>query len=380
MKKVIELKDLSHVYPNGFRAVNTINLTVENEEVCVLIGPSGCGKSTTLNMINKLIPISEGSIWIDGKNINTLSSIELRRNIGYAIQEVALFPHWTVAQNIATVPVLNKWTKKRIDNRVDELLNLMGLEPDQYRDKYPVQLSGGEQQRVGVARALGADPPILLMDEPFGAIDPITRKRLQDEFLLIQEKIHKTVVFVTHDIQEALKMGNRIAILNGGELVQQGTPKAILEQPANTFVAEFMGTDRNMKWLQLTFAEELLGYSDRYAYVSDPVETVLKKAAGSHLMSIPILDKDGKMLGFVRERDLKSENQNWIKKVRPFEQTVERTTTIYDALFYIILDQNNYLPVSDGQGRYLGVITQDRVNALLANINNQDIEMGRLDA
>ncbi len=368
---MIELKDLSHVYPNGFRAVNSINLTVENEEVCVLIGPSGCGKSTTLNMINKLIPTSGGSIWIDGKDINTLSSIELRRNIGYGIQEVALFPHWTVAQNIATVPVLDKWDKKRIDNRVDELLNLMGLEPDQYRDKYPSQLSGGEQQRVGVARALGADPPILLMDEPFGAIDPITRKRLQDEFLLIQEKIHKTIVFVTHDIQEALKMGDRIAILNNGELIQQGTPKAILEQPANTFVAEFMGTDRNMKWLQLTFAEELLCYPDRYAYVSDPVETVLKKAAGTHLVSLPVLDTDGKMLGFIRERDLKSEKQNWIKKVHPFEQTIERTTTIYDALFYIILDKNNYLPVSDGRGRYLGVITQDRVNALLSGYNKQ---------
>lgn len=330
-------------------------------------------------MINKLIPISEGSIWIDDKNINTMSSIELRRNIGYAIQEVALFPHWTVAQNIATVPILNNWAKKRIDNRVDELLNLMGLEPDHYRDKYPIQLSGGEQQRVGVARALGADPPILLMDEPFGAIDPITRKRLQDEFLLIQEKIRKTIVFVTHDIQEALKMGNRIAILNAGELVQKGTPKAILEQPANTFVAEFMGTDRNMKWLQLTFAEELLCYSDRHACISDSVETVLKKAAGTHLVSIPILDTDGKILGFVHERDLKSEKQNWTKKIRPFEQTVERTTTIYDALFYIILDQNNYLPVSDGQGRYLGVITQDRVITLLSDINNPDVKMERSD-
>jgi osmoprotectant transport system ATP-binding protein len=216
------------------------------------VGPSGCGKTTTMRMVNRLIEITDGEILIDGEPNTAMSGTRLRRKIGYAIQQIGLFPHRTIADNIGTVPHLLGWDKGRIRNRVDELLELVGLSPGEYRDRYPAELSGGQQQRVGVARALAADPPIMLMDEPFGAVDPITRERLQDEFLRIQEDIKKTIVFVTHDIDEAIKMGNKIAILKqGGILAQYDTPETILAYPNSEFVASFVGTDRILKRLSL---------------------------------------------------------------------------------------------------------------------------------
>ncbi|MFW5696263.1 MAG: ABC transporter ATP-binding protein, partial [Phototrophicaceae bacterium] len=221
---MIEFKEVVKEYPNGFRAVDELNMVIPDGEITVLIGPSGCGKTTSMRMINRLIPITKGQILIDGRDINEMPVEELRRNIGYAIQQIGLFPHMTVYENIAIVPRLLNWEEDRIRHRVDELLDLVGLDADIYRDVYPRQMSGGQQQRVGVARALGADPPIMLMDEPFGAIDPITREVLQDEFLQIQERVGKTIVFVTHDIDEAIKMGDRIAILRDGRLIQFDTP------------------------------------------------------------------------------------------------------------------------------------------------------------
>lgn len=307
---------------------------------------------------------------IDGEDITCMNTIALRRNIGYAIQEVALFPHMTVAQNIATVPALKKWGANRINSRVDELLHLIGLDPAQYRSKYPLQLSGGERQRVGVARALGADPSILLMDEPFGAIDPITRKRLQDEFLMIQKKIHKTVVFVTHDIQEAIKMGNKIAILDRGNLIQYGTPKEILEQPANSFVEEFMGTDRNMKWLQLIFVEELLEMNDVFCLNTDSLESVHRKIKDTYLRSLPVLDNNHRLLGYIYQGALREASQDWVNRILPYDKHIDRKASVYDALFYIFVDRNNYLPITDENGRYLGVVTQKKLNSLLSSLDN----------
>jgi osmoprotectant transport system ATP-binding protein len=321
-------------------------------------------------MINKLLPITDGEILIDGEDITCMNTIALRRNIGYAIQEVALFPHMTVAQNIATVPALKKWGANRINSRVDELLHLIGLDPAQYRSKYPLQLSGGERQRVGVARALGADPSILLMDEPFGAIDPITRKRLQDEFLMIQKKIHKTVVFVTHDIQEAIKMGNKIAILDRGNLIQYGTPKEILEQPANSFVEEFMGTDRNMKWLQLIFVEELLEMNDVFCLNTDSLESVHRKIKDTYLRSLPVLDNNHRLLGYIYQGALREASQDWVNRILPYDKHIDRKASVYDALFYIFVDRNNYLPITDENGRYLGVVTQKKLNSLLSSLDN----------
>jgi osmoprotectant transport system ATP-binding protein len=216
---VIKLDKVTKVYPDGTEAVKEVSFEVDKGELCVLLGTSGCGKTTTMKMINLLIPITEGRIYIDGVDNTKMDENELRRNIGYAIQEIGLFPHMTVRQNIETVPVLKGWTKAERSKRAEELLELVGMDSSEFMDKYPSELSGGQCQRVGVARALGADPPILLMDEPFGAIDPITRVRLQDEFLKIQREIKKTIIFVTHDIYEAIKMGDKIALMNEGGAV-----------------------------------------------------------------------------------------------------------------------------------------------------------------
>jgi osmoprotectant transport system ATP-binding protein len=250
---MIEFKDVSKTYPGSDRpVVNDLSFEVPEGEICVLVGPSGCGKTTTMRMVNRLIEPTEGAILIDGEPNTVMSGTQLRRKIGYAIQQIGLFPHRTIAENIATVPSLLGWDKQRIRARVDELLELVGLEPNDYRDRYPAELSGGQQQRVGVARAMAADPPIMLMDEPFGAVDPITRERLQDEFLSIQQNIKKTIVFVTHDIDEAIKMGDKIAILKqGGFLAQYDTPENILAKPDSEFVASFVGNDRILKRLSL---------------------------------------------------------------------------------------------------------------------------------
>ena len=250
---MIEFRQVSKTYPGSEKpVVNALSFEVLEGEICVLVGPSGCGKTTTMRMVNRLIEITEGEILIDGEPNTAMSGTRLRRKIGYAIQQIGLFPHRTISDNIGTVPHLLGWNKGRIRDRVDELLELVGLSPEEYRDRYPAELSGGQQQRVGVARALAADPPIMLMDEPFGAVDPITRERLQDEFLRIQENIKKTIVFVTHDIDEAIKMGNKIAILEqGGVLAQYDAPETILANPNSEFVASFVGTDRILKRLSL---------------------------------------------------------------------------------------------------------------------------------
>jgi len=239
-------------------AVRSLSLAVPAGEICVLVGPSGGGKTTAMKMVNRLIDITEGDITIDGQSVRGMGLTELRRGIGYVIQQVGLFPHMHVADNIAVVPRLLGWDRQRISRRVDELLDLVGLDPEQDRARYPAELSGGQRQRVGLARAMAGDPPLMLMDEPFGAIDPITRDRLQNEFLRLHREIRKTVIFVTHDIDEAIKMGDRIAILRqGGVLAQYATPDEILASPADDFVASFVGADRGLKRLSLTRLADL---------------------------------------------------------------------------------------------------------------------------
>jgi osmoprotectant transport system ATP-binding protein len=239
-------------------AVHDFTLEVPDGQTTVLIGPSGCGKSTSLRMVNRLIEPDAGTIIVDGQDVRTADVERLRRHIGYAIQGVGLFPHWTVHQNVGVVPWLLKWEQPRIDARVTELLELVGLDPVEYRRKYPDELSGGEAQRVGVARALAADPPVLLMDEPFGAVDPLTRDRLQAEFIAIQRRLRKTVVFVTHDMDEAVKLGDRIAIMRAGELVQYDVPERVLAYPVDDFVAGFVGAERALKRLSLAPVSEVM--------------------------------------------------------------------------------------------------------------------------
>ncbi len=286
-------------------AVRELTLTVPAGQICCLVGPSGAGKTTAMKMVNRLIDITEGDITIGGTSVRSLDVTELRRGIGYVIQQVGLFPHMSVADNVATVPRLLRWPKKRIATRVDELLDLVELPADDYRARFPSQLSGGERQRVGLARALAADPPVMLMDEPFGALDPITRARLQQELLRIQHELHKTIVFVTHDIDEAILLGDRIAILReGGVLAQYDTPGAILAHPADAFVARFLGADRGLKLLALRRLDELdLGPLDGVVAPRADGATTLRDAlsqmitSGSH--SLVVVDDAGEPRGVV---------------------------------------------------------------------------------
>jgi len=304
----LEFKSVTKRYPGQERpAVNELSIKVPAGDVCVLVGPSGCGKSTALRLVNRLIDVTDGDILLDDRSIQERDPSDLRREIGYVIQQIGLFPHLSIADNIATVPRLLGWDKTRINNRVTELLELIGL-PEDVRERYPGQLSGGQRQRVGVARALAADPPLMLMDEPFGAIDPITRERLQDEFLRLQTEIRKTIVFVTHDIDEAIKMGDRIAVLReGGILAQYATPDELLTSPADDFVARFVGVDRSLKRLSLSTVGELeLLAPDGYERNGRPElgpDTSLRDALALILSHggepLPVVDESGRVQGLV---------------------------------------------------------------------------------
>jgi osmoprotectant transport system ATP-binding protein len=300
---VIRLAHVRKEYA-GTVAVDDLDLEVATGSVCVLVGPSGCGKSTTLRMINRLIEPTRGRIEVDGVDVGTTDAVELRRRIGYVIQSIGLFPHQSVAENIATVPRLLRWPRARIRDRVDELLDLVGLDPPTFRDRYPAQLSGGQQQRVGVARALGADPPVLLMDEPFGAIDPLQRDRLQQEFLGLQARLRKTVVFVTHDIDEAVRLGDTIAVLgDGGVLHQHATPAEVLARPADAFVTGFVGADRGLKLLAVTAIDPRLLDRDGpvEGLASVPAEASLRHAVEAMLAArttrVAVVDAVGTPLG-----------------------------------------------------------------------------------
>lgn len=322
---MIEFESVKKVYPDGTVAIDDINFTVKEGTTTVLVGPSGCGKTTTMKLVNRLEEPSEGTVYVDGDDVQDLDIIELRRSIGYVIQEIGLFDHMTVGENIATVPDLEGWGQERIDARIDELLELMDL-PQSYRDQYPRELSGGQRQRVGVARALAADPDVLLMDEPFGALDPITRENLQNEFLSIQNRINTTILFVTHSIDEALKMGDRIAIYNVGEVVQYGTPQDILSSPKNEFVEDFIGKNQTFKQLAITTVDKVMdppsdtvapdvgddsvaattdgGDGPRTISVDATLKTVLTELLRDEKESLPVVDGD-EVVGTISEKHIR---------------------------------------------------------------------------
>lgn len=297
---MITLERVTKIYPGtSVPAAESVDMEVSQGEICILIGSSGCGKTTLMRMMNRLEPTTSGIIRIDGKNIMEMDLIELRRGIGYAIQQIGLFPHMTVSENISVVPKLLGWDKKRMDDRVDELLALVNLEPDVYRNRFPRELSGGQAQRIGVARAMAANPPVMLMDEPFGAIDPINREVLQDEFLKIQAKLKKTIVFVTHDIHEAVKMGDRIALLDAGKLIQFGTPEDLLTRPKNQFVKDFVGADRALKRLDLLKVRDAMMKDPVRCRTDDSSEKILEHMLENDLNFLLVTEPGSKFRGYV---------------------------------------------------------------------------------
>jgi osmoprotectant transport system ATP-binding protein len=343
-------------------AVNDLSLTVPAGKICVLVGPSGCGKTTSLKMVNRLIEPTSGQILIDGVDIMTRDVTELRRSIGYVIQQVGLFPHQTIGENVVTVPRLMGWPKARQRARADELLALVGLEPDRYRDRYPAQLSGGERQRVGVARALAADPPIMLMDEPFGAVDPIVRERLQNEFLRLQEELAKTIVFVTHDIDEAIKMGDLVAVLqNGGILAQFGPPDEILAKPASDFVARFVGADRGLKRLSLSRVGDLELRSVVTVPVGEDVAEARRRLRDAPIPYLLLVDDQNRPIGWVPDDDIPASGRVTEDLAIPMSPLLDRRTTLKDALS-MLLDANVQAGiVVDRNRRVESLITVDMI-------------------
>jgi osmoprotectant transport system ATP-binding protein len=366
---VIEFNNVVKQYPNGFRAVDNLNLTIHEGEICVLIGPSGCGKTTSMRMVNRLIDITSGEILINGQPNTELPVEELRRQIGYAIQQIGLLPHMTILDNIAIVPRLLNWDETRIRQRVDELLELVGLDPDINRDKYPRQLSGGQQQRVGVARALGADPPIMLMDEPFGAVDPITREVLQAEFLQIQERVGKTIIFVTHDIDEAIKMGDRIAIMREGRLVQYDTPDTTLAHPVNRFVRDFVGTDRTLKRLGLVRISNLMQPDPPTCTLDSTIEEAKACFEDYGARSIFIVDKDdGTLKGWIDKEEI-GQNDSLLDAMYEAHYTdiaVRADATAREALSAMVARGFRITPVVDRRGKLVGTITLQALQDLAA--------------
>jgi osmoprotectant transport system ATP-binding protein len=346
-------------------AVDDLSLTIEAGEICMLVGPSGAGKTTALKLINRLIEFDEGDITIDGQSVRGLEVSELRRGIGYVIQQIGLFPHMTVAANIGTVPRLLGWDKQRIRDRAAELLELVGLDPATDGKRYANQLSGGQRQRVGLARALAADPSVMLMDEPFGALDPITRARLQDEFLRLQSLVKKTVVFVTHDIDEAIKMGDRIAVLReGGVLAQYDTPDTILARPIDDFVAEFVGADRGLKRLSLRRIGDIEPLPAQSVRAGEDATVARERLADTGFETLILVDDDKRPQGLIAVDSLNGKVDP--SAAKPIDAVGRPETPLRDALSLMLSQTGSHLVVVDDDGRLAGWVSADLISAVLA--------------
>ncbi|MGH2444617.1 MAG: ABC transporter ATP-binding protein [Candidatus Limnocylindria bacterium] len=348
-------------------AVTDLTFTIPAGEVCVLVGPSGCGKTTTMKMVNRLIEPTGGRITIDDRDVMSLPAVELRRGIGYVIQQVGLFPHLTIGENVSVVPRLLRWDRKRIHERADELLDLVGLDPAGYAARYPGELSGGERQRVGVARALAADPPVMLMDEPFGAVDPIRRERLQNELLRLQERVRKTIVFVTHDVDEAIKMGDRIAILQkGGILAQYDTPAAILANPASEFVERFVGADRGLKRLSLARVRDLDAIDPVVVHAGEDRAEIRRRLDRVDELTYALLvDAENRPLGWIDQHDLAGSGPIDPGAATPGAPTVEPETTLRDALSALLGSSVQLGVVVDQKERVIGLVSVDAIGERL---------------
>ena len=372
----IRLENLTKRFPGQSEpAVEALTLEIPEGEIVILVGPSGCGKTTTMKMINRIIEPSSGRIVLDGEDVTRVNSDQLRRRIGYVIQQIGLFPHQTIAENIATVPRLLGWDKRRIANRVDELLETVSMDPASYRHRYPKELSGGQRQRVGVARAMSADPDVMLMDEPFGAIDPITRERLQNEFLRLQEKMQKTIIFVTHDIDEAIKMGDRIAILRDqSRIAQFDTPERILVNPADDFVADFIGRGASLKRLSLSRVSEV-ELSDWPTVQEDaPREEVARLLDASDRDAVLVLDERRRPLTWINVEHLQRSPRPLREIGLPPDAVVEPHATLSDTLNELLTARYSIAIVVDAAGAYQGIVDIDTINESVRSMRSAERE------
>lgn len=368
---MLKFENVSKVFDGGFQAVKSVSFDIPKGEFLVLIGPSGSGKSTTMKMINRMEPHTSGKITINGKDTNSYNASELRRNIGYVIQQIGLFPHYTIEKNIAIVPQLKGWNDKEIKARVNELLELVGLDPEIYATRYPKELSGGQQQRVGIARALAADPDVILMDEPFSALDPLTREQLQNELLSLHKKLEKTIVFVTHDMDEALKMGDRIAIMKDGKLLQLDTPEKLLHEPAHGFVEEFIGKHRIIQNPELMPVIDIMSESVITTTPRWSPEKALTLIRQRKITNLIVVDDDKKLIGIVSAYDLikKLDNIKTIEEIMmPREPFLYDNATAKDAI--VMMDEAPYgiIPIIDKTQKLLGVVTR---GSLLSAMSSQ---------
>lgn len=358
---MLTFKNVNKTFNNGFTGVNDVSFETVEGEFLVLIGPSGSGKSTTMKMINRMIPHTKGQILINGEDIDKLNAADLRRDIGYVIQQIGLFPHYTIEKNIAIVPELKGWGKEKTQARVKELMTLVGLDPETYLTRYPKELSGGQQQRVGVARALAADPEIILMDEPFGALDPITRDQLQGELLSLQQKLNKTIIFVTHDMDEALRLGDRIAIMKDGDLVQIDTPEKILREPANEFVEAFIGRHQIIQNPELMSITEVMRDKVVTSTANRSPEKALSMLRQQKITNLIIINDDKEIIGQVTAEDVmrKIDEIKTIEEIMiPSESYLPDTATAKDAILMMDESKDGIIPVVNEAKHVIGLVTR----------------------
>lgn len=375
---MIELRNVKKVYDNGFVALKNIDLQCNEGEITALIGPSGCGKTTLMKLINRLNNPTNGNVFINGEDISKIDPVKLRRSIGYVIQHIGLFPHLTISQNVATVLKLLKWDKERIKQRVDELLRLVSLDPDTYRERFPSELSGGQQQRIGVIRALAAEPKVILMDEPFSALDPISREQLQDELIRLQQEIKKTIVFVTHDMDEALKIADRIVLMQGGEIVQHGTPEEILRNPANEFVEEFIGQKRLKRAQDIPTVGEVMVSRPTTVTPKRGLAESMKIMEDNKVDSLIVVDEMNYLLGYVTVFDVVkaySNDEAIVKDImHAFNHIVEPDTMLPAAIRLMNELETAYLPVVDASGFLEGILTRGSIVGYIGSTYAYDKE------
>ncbi|RFB73536.1 MULTISPECIES: ABC transporter ATP-binding protein [unclassified Herbaspirillum] len=369
---MIELEQLSKTYTQKdgtpVKAVDSVSLKVAEGEICVFLGPSGCGKTTTLKMINRLIAPTSGRVLLNGEDTTGIDEVSLRRHIGYVIQQIGLFPNMTIEENITIVPRLLGWDKKRCRERATELMAMVALDPAKFLKRYPRELSGGQQQRIGVIRALAADAPVLLMDEPFGAVDPINRESIQNEFFQMQRQLKKTVIMVSHDIDEAIKLGDQVAIFRAGKLVQFDHPDTLLARPKDDFVSAFVGQDHTLKRLLLVRAGDA-ATTPATARPGLPLQDAMTLMDDQDARYLTITDNDNRALGYVSRRDIRSAGTVGVSgdKVKPFNLNATPDENLRVVLSKMYKHSASWMPVIDAEGKYLGEVTQDSIADYLSS-------------